>query len=61
MSRIAVKDLTRFTLLQGLTDDEISEFHSRLKEKRYKEEEIVFSEGDEERAIYFLVSGKVEM
>lgn len=61
MSSITAADITNFELLAGLTAKERRPFCTRLKEKHYSAGEIVFHEGDEGGAMYFLLAGEVEI
>ncbi|MFB0515355.1 MAG: cyclic nucleotide-binding domain-containing protein [Candidatus Neomarinimicrobiota bacterium] len=61
MSSITVQDIANFELLADLSAKERRPFCTRLKEKHYPAGEIVFNEGDEGGAIYFLISGEVEI
>lgn len=61
MSSITEKDIANFELLAGLTVEEQGPFSTHLSEKRYPAGEIVFHEGDKGGAIYFLLSGEVEI
>jgi len=61
MSRITIKELVDFDLLQGLSNEEMSVFCTRMKEKKYAAESTIFREGDTGSDIYFLISGDVEI
>ena len=61
MSSITAEQLKGFEILATLTDEERELFSARLKEKSYTAGRVVFSEGDPGDAIYFLLSGEVEI
>jgi len=61
MSKIKVKEIADFDLLKGLTNEEMSFFCARLKEKKYSAEEVVFREKEAGGDIYFLLAGTVEI
>ena len=53
--------LENFSLLEGLDHDQREIFKSKLDEIHFKEGEEVFHEGDKGGAIFFLLSGEVEI
>ncbi len=61
MSSITINDLVNFELLKGLTESERLYVGSKLQEKRYPAEKIIFKEGDPGGEIFFLITGEVEI
>lgn len=61
MSPVSAKYLENFEILSNLTDKERALFSGKIKEKTYPAGKTIFTEGDEGGAIFFLLSGEVEI
>ncbi|UCH11454.1 MAG: cyclic nucleotide-binding domain-containing protein [Fidelibacterota bacterium] len=61
MSTISAEQLNGFDILADLTAKERKLFSARLKERSYAAGKTIFNEGDPGGAIYFLLSGEVEI
>ena len=57
-----IKKLQRnYHFFSEMTEDEVSDFLRMCKQESYKEEQKIFSEGDEADHFYLLVSGEVSI
>lgn len=61
MSVISAQEIANFKLLAGLTDEERLSFSDCLMEKLIPKGRVIFHEGDDGGALYFLISGEVEI
>ena len=53
--------LKQFQIFDDLSDDQLSQFHSILKEVQMKEGERFITEGEEGESLYLLLAGNVEI
>ena len=56
-----IKDLTKFRLFQGLTEEQLSRFQNVIQKKSFVADEVIFYEGDIGDSIYILLDGEVEI